>query len=1475
MTTPPPPAIVPYNDWRRIPVAAAGGFAHALPVSVIVSYYEAPEALGRTLAALETQDWPRELFEVVIVDDGSRVPLDPPMSTSLDVRVVRQEHRGFGAARARNAGTRAAAHDILLFLDTDMLPESGWIAAHARWHHGASGLLTLGFRAHVSVDGVGADAIRRRPGTLKDLLAGRPADPSFVERHMTRTRELTSRDDDLFRVVVSANFGIRRELYETAGGFDESFTRWGAEDTEFGYRVYTLGGVLVPVREAFAWHQGRRAEGWERKERELRVQRLKVAHLIAQEDFRDARPGRSFTVPQYVVTVEAAGLPAERVVEAAERLLADRVHDLIVRIELPEGDPRLDWIREDFGADPRVRVGPARSALDEFPFAALHVAVPGGAAFAADLVHRLRCELGPAAAAETILDDGSMVSITRAWVLHRARRTGRPARDFGDVVTFPARTLRIGAEGWRHLQRTHGEDGRRLLPGTGRSGATRPGADARRPDGRSAGRPGERNMTTPAPAAVRYNDWPRIHVPSPDAFTPALPVSLIVSGRGARETLARILAALEAQDWPRELFEVIVVDDGSRAALEPPRTTPLTITMAHGKSHGCGSARARNAGVRAAAHDILLFLDGDMLPEAGWIAAHARWHHGASDLLTLGSGAPSFERRLAGTGELTSRDDGLFRVVAGANFGIRRELFETAGGFDESFTRQGAEDVEFGYRVHTLGGVLVPVRDALASRLRPPAEDRERTDRLLRMQRSRFAQRIAHEDFRDARPGRSFTVPRYVVTVETADLPAERVVETTERILADRAHDLIVRIEMPAEDPRLEWVREDLGPDPRVRVGPATSALDEFPFAALHVAVSAGATFESGLVDRLHCELGTAAAARAVLDDGSAVSIARAWLLHRARRTGRPARDLGDIITVPARTLRIEAANPPPFVNRAMEQHLRDLRARMRRVLVRMQRVRTPRHAWWFLQWLAGVALWWAARFVRPGYRRGLPPAVPPETAGPSGLPLGAEIAVLGPRARRVFESTRRVSEKITGRHVDLALADTPADAAPVDLQAVVLSQSPAQLSVPAFDPRVDNPIGWVRATSRVAGALGRLEHLPPGAEAQRVIDRRDRVGLRWIHHLEDVQAFHAGVVERAGELARLAANGVVVHLAVRDARLRPYLGAQLHDLMRTDVRGGDLAARQSLSIRMRRAALREHSLRSRARQICAAAGLPDPPRVPLVSILLATRRPALLPGILALIARQRYPRLELILALHGGGFGEAERHLKPLRFPWKIVRASARAAFGSVLNAAVAASTGTLLAKMDDDDLYDAEHIWDLVLAHEYSEAQIVGKGVECIYLAGADRTVHRSREGGERFFHPAGSVVGGGALLISRYDLERAGGWRRAPRHVDQALIEDVSRAGGRLYRTHGAGFALVRHGRRHTWEMGDDYFLERADEVREGWQPALAGLADVPPPAVPAGADGWSAGRKTRLGPGAGRVDGRSGARAAGRRRPGVDS
>ncbi len=446
----PHPTSVRYNDWRQVEVEPRDTFTPTLPVSVIIPHYQTPaEILEMTLATLEGQTYPRALLEVVVVDDGSEPPLELPHSIPLDIKVVRQERHGFGAPRARNTGAQAASHNILLFLDSDMLAEADWVTAHARWHHAVSDALTLGFDAYVAVDNIDAEAVRGRSGLLQELFSDRPTDPDWVETHMVRTRDLTSRSDDLFRVVTSGNLGVNKSFYELTGGFDESFTRWGMEDTEFGYRAYTRGGLLVPVREAFAWHAGRWQENRNtgNKRRDLWLQHGKAAHLIAHPAFRGSSPGRIFQVPQYVVTVNAGCHSPNAVVRTAMDVLADRTHDLVIRIEASADDesPRLPYLREVLGPDPRVRLISPHSALDDFPASPFHVTLPAGVVFARGVVHRLRAGLGDAVSAVSILSDGSRVALTRAWALHRARRVGAGAgpADFGTVRTISAARLKL------------------------------------------------------------------------------------------------------------------------------------------------------------------------------------------------------------------------------------------------------------------------------------------------------------------------------------------------------------------------------------------------------------------------------------------------------------------------------------------------------------------------------------------------------------------------------------------------------------------------------------------------------------------------------------------------------------------------------------------------------------------------------------------------------------------------------------------------------------------------------------------------------------------------------------------------------------------------------------------------------------------------------------------------------------------------
>jgi GT2 family glycosyltransferase/peptidoglycan/xylan/chitin deacetylase (PgdA/CDA1 family) len=196
--------------------------------------------------------------------------------------------------------------------------------------------------------------------------------------------------------------------------------------------------------------------------------------------------------------------------------------------------------------------------------------------------------------------------------------------------------------------------------------------------------------------------------------------SVIVPTHQRRQRVLHNVAALAKQELS---FEAIVVVDGSRdgtaAALRDlDLPFPLTVIEQDNK----GAAEARNAGARAAAGEILLFLDDDMEAAPSLLAEHDRSHRAGADLVVgdmplhpasppnllsagVGLWADSRRERLTAAGTEIGPDDLLTGQMS-----ISPDAFHAVGGFDTSFTREGlfgGEDIDFGLRVEKAGFSVV------------------------------------------------------------------------------------------------------------------------------------------------------------------------------------------------------------------------------------------------------------------------------------------------------------------------------------------------------------------------------------------------------------------------------------------------------------------------------------------------------------------------------------------------------------------------------------------------------------------------------------------------------------------------------------------------------------------------------------------------------------------------------------------------
>ena len=200
-------------------------------VTVVLPTHDRAGYLSVTLASLAAQDF-EEPYEVIVVDDGSRDET-PAVIARAGVRSIRNE-RPQGPNSARNAGTRAAASDLIALVDDDVAAPPGWLRA-----------LVDGAARHPEAEAFG--------GPIRARLEG-PA-PRSCGRELPPITTLDLGPDDVeAELVWSANMLFRRSAFERVGPFDERLPTGGDEE-DWLRRLTSQGGKVVYLAAAGLDHR--------------------------------------------------------------------------------------------------------------------------------------------------------------------------------------------------------------------------------------------------------------------------------------------------------------------------------------------------------------------------------------------------------------------------------------------------------------------------------------------------------------------------------------------------------------------------------------------------------------------------------------------------------------------------------------------------------------------------------------------------------------------------------------------------------------------------------------------------------------------------------------------------------------------------------------------------------------------------------------------------------------------------------------------------------------------------------------------------------------------------------------------------------------------------------------------------------------------------------------------------------------------
>lgn len=194
-------------------------------VSVVVPFYNGRGTITPLLTSLLNQTYPKEKFEIILVDDGSNddtvVESDKLLRNvkSPAVKILRNEIKK-GPANARNKGILESRGTIVAFTDADVVPDVDWLKNLVR---GFDTKGVGGVRGETIADSYMLFPLRVAPLGLKSG-------------------------------YKTCNMAYRKDALLSVGLFDERFRHPFGEDGDIAHRILDSGLRIADVPAAKVLH---------------------------------------------------------------------------------------------------------------------------------------------------------------------------------------------------------------------------------------------------------------------------------------------------------------------------------------------------------------------------------------------------------------------------------------------------------------------------------------------------------------------------------------------------------------------------------------------------------------------------------------------------------------------------------------------------------------------------------------------------------------------------------------------------------------------------------------------------------------------------------------------------------------------------------------------------------------------------------------------------------------------------------------------------------------------------------------------------------------------------------------------------------------------------------------------------------------------------------------------------------------------
>jgi GT2 family glycosyltransferase len=244
--------------------------------SIVIPAFNSSSSLQLLLRCLEAQQGAINDYECIVIDDGSTdsaAPFLKEYNPKFSFRYFVNDHN-LGRAQARELGWQQSLGEIVIFLDSDMLPAPDWLEGYREAFAGETLDVVSGVRYSVDLDASRVDCaegLARLVGVELEELFVRDAAGQFheiearaklgqfshavYEKLETEMRQVYEADPQSLICAwsfMASNSAVRRSLLQETSGFNPCLRRF--DDLELAIRLWELGARFGFAGQAKAFH---------------------------------------------------------------------------------------------------------------------------------------------------------------------------------------------------------------------------------------------------------------------------------------------------------------------------------------------------------------------------------------------------------------------------------------------------------------------------------------------------------------------------------------------------------------------------------------------------------------------------------------------------------------------------------------------------------------------------------------------------------------------------------------------------------------------------------------------------------------------------------------------------------------------------------------------------------------------------------------------------------------------------------------------------------------------------------------------------------------------------------------------------------------------------------------------------------------------------------------------------------------------